>query len=215
MLDALILGHDDRHAALVEQAADELVGAALDDLDDLAFGPAATVGAGDAREHAIAVQHLAHLVLRQHEIVATVVADQKSEAVAMALHLARNQVGARGDEQQAGPVAHDAPGALELVELGVESASRARQLSCRRPARSCDVSGDACSGQGLHDEVAQSMRVGIFLFKGFFCSDLLCVAPPLQSIEQRSAFDMHSSPLESPAHLCPGGGIGRRTSFRY
>ena len=88
VLDTLVLRHDDGHTAFVEQAADELVGAAFDDLDDLAFGTTAAVGAGHACQHAVAVQHLAHFVLGQHEVLARIVADQEAEAVAVALYLA-------------------------------------------------------------------------------------------------------------------------------
>ncbi len=86
--NTLILGHDDRDAALVQQPANELVGAALDDFDNLAFGPATPIGAGNARQHAVAVQHLAHLVLGKHEVWSGIIANQEAEAVAMSLHLA-------------------------------------------------------------------------------------------------------------------------------
>ena len=120
VLDALVFGHDDGDAAFVEQAADELVGAALDNLDDLALGAAAAVGAGDARQDAVAMQHLAHLVLGEHEILAGIVADQESEAVAMALHLARDEVGTGGHEEQPGAIADHAARTLEFLELFVE-----------------------------------------------------------------------------------------------
>ncbi len=123
LLDALVLGHHDGDPALVQQAADQLVGAVLDDLDDLALGAAAAVGPGDPGEHAVAVQHLAHLVLGEHEILGAVVADQEAEAVAVSLHLPGEQVGARRDQQQARAVAHDAAGALEFLDLRVERGS--------------------------------------------------------------------------------------------
>ena len=66
------------------------------------------------------MQHLGHLVLRQHEIGATVVADQKAETVAVALHLAGQQIGARGNEQQSRAVAHDTAGALEFFDFSIE-----------------------------------------------------------------------------------------------
>jgi hypothetical protein len=47
VLDPLVFRHDDRDAALVQQTSDQLVGAPLDDLDDLAFRPAPPIGAGD------------------------------------------------------------------------------------------------------------------------------------------------------------------------
>ena len=124
VLDSLILRNDDRHAALIQQASNELVGAALDDFDDLALGAAAPVAAADAREHAVAVQHLAHLMLGQDQVLSGIVTDQEAVAVAMALDLAGDQIGARRDEQQSGPVAHDAPRALEFFKFSRERSSR-------------------------------------------------------------------------------------------
>ena len=94
MSNALVLRHNDRDTALVQQTTDELVGAALDDFDNLPFGSAAPVGAGDTRQHTIAVQHLGHLVFGEHEIGPAIVADKKAEAIAVALHLAGQQIGA-------------------------------------------------------------------------------------------------------------------------
>jgi hypothetical protein len=119
--DALVLGHDDRDAALVEKATDKTVGAVFDDLDDLAFLAPAPVEPGRPRQHAVAVQHLAHLVLGQRQIRTAVVADEKAEAVAMALHLARYQIGARRHQQQSGAVAHDAAGALQFEDFCIEA----------------------------------------------------------------------------------------------
>ena len=157
LLDALVLGDHDGDAALVQQAADELVGAALDDLDDLAFGTAAAVGPGDPGEHAVAVQHLAHLVLGQHEVLGAVVADQEAEAVAMALHLPGEQVGARGNQQQPGAVAHDAPGAFEFLDLRVER--RPGFLGVQREPFGQVGRGQRCPGcrQRLQDGVGADL----------------------------------------------------------
>jgi hypothetical protein len=70
LADALVFGHHDPGAVLIEQAADDAGIGALHDFDDGAFGPAAAVGAGDARQHAVAVQHLLHFLLGQEQVVA-------------------------------------------------------------------------------------------------------------------------------------------------
>ena len=138
--NTLIFGHDDGDTALVQQTADELVGAALDDFDDLAFRPAAPVGAGNARQHTIAVQHLGHLVFGEHEIGATIVADQKAEAVAVALHLAGQQIGARCNEQQTRAVAHDAARALEFFDFSIERfVTRQRRVQAARQDRAASA----------------------------------------------------------------------------
>ena len=165
--NALVLRHDDRDTALVQQTADELVGAALDDFDDLAFGPAAPVGAGDARQHTIAVQHLGHLVFGQHEIGAAIVADQKAEAVAMALHLAGQQIGARRNEQQSRAIADDTARALEFFDFSIERFVIVAQGQVARQGRAAAA---ACAPRsvlpGLH-------RYSCDLF---FCSQFLSVA---------------------------------------
>ncbi len=123
---ALVFRHHDRDAALVEQAADQAIGPVLDHLDDFAFGPAAPVLPRLAREHAIAMQNLAHFMFGQHQVLAAVIADQEAVAFAMTLHLARQQVGARGDQQEAGAIAHDAASQFQLGDVLFElSALRA------------------------------------------------------------------------------------------
>ena len=76
---------------LMQEAADQLVGAALDDLDDGAFGLAAILAAR-LDQHAVAMQHLEHFARRQEQVRAAVVTQQEAETVAVAQHLAGHEV---------------------------------------------------------------------------------------------------------------------------
>ena len=83
------------HAALVEQAPDQARRALFDDIDDLAFGPAAPVDARRPHQGAVAVHELAHLALGQEDIAATTLAfvrHGKTKTVAVARNLATDQV---------------------------------------------------------------------------------------------------------------------------
>ncbi len=128
---ALVLGREQPDAALVQQPADDRRLPALEDLEDPAFGPALLVVADDAHANAVAVQHALHLLRGEEDLGLTVVANDETVAVAMALD-----------------------GAFDLGEKLVAA---------------------CCSGLGccfFDDKVRGCLR-------------------------------------------CPGGGIGRRTSFRY
>ena len=83
----------------MQQAADDGGALALEDLEHAAFGPALAVVADDARLDAVAVQHRAHLLRREIEIGAVVVADDEAVTVAMALDRAvdlAHEIGADG-----------------------------------------------------------------------------------------------------------------------
>ena len=90
LLVALVLGRQQPDAAFVQQAADDRRLAALEDLEHVAFGPAAPVVAHDAHAHAVAVQHRAHLLRRQVDVgragAVAGVAQHEAVAIAMALH---------------------------------------------------------------------------------------------------------------------------------
>ncbi|MCY1382962.1 hypothetical protein D9M69_710420 [compost metagenome] len=70
----------------MQQAADDGLLGALDDLDHAPLGASATVLSHDARLDAILVQHRAHLVRRQVDICLAVVALHEAVPVAMSLN---------------------------------------------------------------------------------------------------------------------------------
>ena len=72
----------------MQQPADDGRLAALEDLEDAPLGAAALVVAHDARAHAVAVQHRAHLLLGKVDVGLAIVAHEKAVAVAVALHRA-------------------------------------------------------------------------------------------------------------------------------
>ena len=79
------------------QASDHGLVDPFQHLDDLAFAPAAPVGAGFAHHDAVAMQHAPHLALGQEEVGRTVIRLGKAEAVAVADDARADQVQLVGD----------------------------------------------------------------------------------------------------------------------
>jgi len=67
------------------------------------------------------VQDLAHLVFREHQVLTGVVAQEKTKTVAVALHLAGQQVCTRGNQKQPRAIADHPSFALEFREFFVEA----------------------------------------------------------------------------------------------
>jgi hypothetical protein len=116
LADALVLGDDEGHLVLEEEAPHNLVVRALEHFDDRSLEPPAAIDAGHAREHDVAVQHLLHLLLREEEIVLSIVGLEEPVAIGMTDHLAANEARLVGDEDRATAVAHDLPLALHRGE---------------------------------------------------------------------------------------------------
>ena len=79
------------NAGLIVEPPDDFAGAALQHLDDDAFGPAALICAADAHGDAIAVHHFAHLSMRQNDRRRAIVRMQKTMAIAMSADGADDQ----------------------------------------------------------------------------------------------------------------------------
>ncbi len=140
VLDALVLGRDDEGAVLLQEAADQLQRAPLDDLDDGAFGAAAEF-AGFLYPHAVAVQDLRHFVGRQEQVLAAFVGDQEAEAVPVSLDGAGDEVRVVADLQPSlGVVAQ-----LAVAFHGLDAADEARGQG----DRGMGGVGEGFEGQGL------------------------------------------------------------------
>ncbi len=85
---ALVFRRHQPHTAFLQQAPDDRVLGAFDDLDDAALWPAAPVVPRDAHAHAVLVEHRPHLVGGDIDVGIAVVALHESVAVAVALHAA-------------------------------------------------------------------------------------------------------------------------------
>ena len=118
--DALVLGDDEDDAVLDKDAADDAGVGALGDLDDAALRPPAAVEAGGPHQHAVAMQHLAHLVLVEKDVGAAVIGDQEAVAVGVALDPAGRQAGALGQDVGALAVAQQLAFALHGAEPALE-----------------------------------------------------------------------------------------------
>jgi hypothetical protein len=114
--DALVFRRHDPGAVFVQQAADDVGVGALRDFDDGAFRAAAAVDADDLGQHAVAMQHFLHFLLRQEQVFARLVRDHEAEAVAVAADAAGDEAGLRGQRVVAGVVDDDLAVALHRVQ---------------------------------------------------------------------------------------------------
>ena len=105
---------------LDEDAADDPRIGALGDLDDAAFRPPLAVDAGDPHQGAVAMQHLAHLVLFEKDVGRAVIGNQEAVAVRMPLNLSRRQAGPFRQDVGALAVAHQLAFALHGAEPALE-----------------------------------------------------------------------------------------------
>ena len=159
---AAVLGHDDHHAVLVDHAADDAAVGAFEHLDQLAFGTAAAVLAGDAHDHAVAVQQLAHLLGAEEDVGLTVVATQEAEAVGVTLDAALDEVGLGRQQVGIAAVAHDLAIALHRAQATVEEVELVR--------RDVECGGElgeghrhAALGEDLQHVFAAGQRVFVLL----------------------------------------------------
>ena len=171
--DALVFRHEDQRAVLVDEPADDALVRAVRDLDDMPFRPPAPVIADDAREHAVVVHHLLHFAVGQEQVVLAVVANQEAEAVAMALHAARDEIGRMSELIMAALVEPDLPVALH----GAQSLEKSfALLALDRQSLGDVVCSERCFARAQHAEnfFAARYRIGIFaqgLIDDFFSLD--------------------------------------------
>ncbi len=120
LVDSAVLGDDEGDAALLVEAADDRAVRAFEHVDDLAFGPAAPVGADAPDRRAIAVQHLVHLARAQENVGRAIVRHEKAEAVGVALHGAGDEVELRHHAQLALAIHEQLAVALHRVDAAEE-----------------------------------------------------------------------------------------------
>ncbi len=160
LIDAPVLGHDEADAALLVQPSDDGAVCAHENVDDLAFRPAAPIGAGATSRRAVAVENLVHLARPQEQVRAAVVGDEKSEPVGVTLHGSRDEVELGDDAQLAFAVHQQLTVALHRGDAAEEGVARA-------------LVDDHCAGelggrqrdpgvlQRVEDRVARRQQIGI------------------------------------------------------
>ena len=159
---ATVLGDDDHHAVLVDDAADDTGVGALEHLDQLALGAAAAVGAGDAHHDAVAVQYLAHLLGAEEDVGLAVVAAQEAEAVGMTLDTSLDQVGLGRQQVGVAAVAHDLAVALHGAQAAVEEVELVRR-DVERSGELGERHRHAALGEKLQHVLAARQRVVVLL----------------------------------------------------
>ena len=159
---AAIFGHDDHHAVLVDDAADDAAVGALQHLDQLALGTAAAVLAGDAHDDAVAVQQLAHLLGAEEDVGLTVVATQEAEAVGVTFDATLDQVDLGRQQIGITPVAHDLPVALHGAQATIEEVELVRR-DVERASEFGERHRHTALGEDLQHVFAAGQRVFVLL----------------------------------------------------
>jgi len=163
LVDALVLGDHESHAVLDEDAAHDPRVGALEHLDDVALEAAASIHAGHAHQHRVAVQRLVHLLGAEEEVVAAVVGPEEAEAVGVAHDLALDEARLVRQQQGAAPVAHH----LALALHGGDAPLDAFALGGAVHAEPLDElvfgHGNACLGEGFEHLLAAGNLGGISL----------------------------------------------------
>ncbi len=125
LVDAAVLRDQKTDPPFAIIAADDETVDVLQHLDDLRLAPAAPVEAGDAHQHAVAMQHTVHFLGGKVKVVAILVGHDEAEAVGMPFHPSLDEIELVGQQQQAlavdhqlGVTLHRAQAALEQVALG-------------------------------------------------------------------------------------------------
>src|SRR4029450_11768964 len=84
----------------------------LEDIDDLAFGTPAPVGADLPRGDAVAMQHLVLFFRIEKQVGAAIVRYEETETVRVTLHGAGDEIELGGNAELALPIRHELPVAL-------------------------------------------------------------------------------------------------------
>jgi len=120
LVDAAVFRDQEADATFKVVAADDEPVDVLQHFDDFGLTPPAPVEAGNANQHAVAVQHPVHLLGRQIEIVATFFRHHETEAVGVPLDAALDEVEFVWQAQLALAVEHQLAVALHRTETALE-----------------------------------------------------------------------------------------------
>ena len=121
LADAPVLGGDEGNAVRFVQAPDQARIGARDDFHDGAFRAPAPVDAARARHDAVAMQHLAHLLLGEEHVGPAVVWHEKAVTVRMPFDATRNQIELTRHQDRVLAVAHDLTFALHRAQAPAEA----------------------------------------------------------------------------------------------
>ena len=160
LVDAAVLGDDERDAALLVETADDRAVRAHEHIDDLAFGTPAAVGAGATRRRAVAMQHLVHLARIEEQIGSAVVRDEKPEAVGMALHGAGHEIELGDDAELALAIGEQLAVALHRLDAALECCA-GPAVDAHRPRELRGREGDAGVAQRGEDVRARRQERGL------------------------------------------------------
>ena len=120
LVDAAVFRDQETDAAFQVVAPDDGLVDVLQHLDDLALAAAALVEAGDAHQHAVAVQHTVHFLGRQEEVVAAFFRTDETESVRVAIDPALDEIELVRQAELTLAVEHELAVALHRAEPPLE-----------------------------------------------------------------------------------------------
>src|SRR5690606_26740656 len=91
-LDLGIIGHDEADAAFFLITPDDGFVGTADHLDDGAFSAPTAVEPGNPSQSTVTIEYQTHLRRAQEQVIAAIIGDQKTEAVAMTADTTADQV---------------------------------------------------------------------------------------------------------------------------
>ena len=120
---AAVVRHHGADTGAFAVTTDHARDAPFEHLDDRAFAPTAMIDIGDAGQHAVTMQGLAHFARRQEQVVAALFRFQETETFRVGDHDAGDQVELFGHGEAAAPVHQQ----LAVAQHGVEPARQGVQ----------------------------------------------------------------------------------------
>ena len=133
-------------------------GVTFEHLDDASLGSTATIRAGDADQHFVAVEHLAHLPGMQVQVFRVIVRNQKSIAIAICLHRATHKIHARDEPPRVATVADQLPVASHRFETPPERRALLIAIDSERIRKLVECHRHTVCAQRLHDIVTAGDR---------------------------------------------------------
>ena len=107
LADTLVFRDDKINTVFDEQAPDHALVHMLQNFNHRARGSAAPIDADDTHHHLVAMQHLAHFLGIEEQIVAAAFADDEAIGVGMTLYRAFDQIELVGNANRLFAIAHD------------------------------------------------------------------------------------------------------------
>ena len=163
LIDPAVLGHHKSDPVLDKDTTNHAIVDVLQHLDDSPFTAPLAIEPGYPNQHAVAMQHTAHLLGIKIDIVAFLVRAQEAESVLVSFHAAGDQIGALRNDvgaftvlQQLSLALHGSQTTTEHVELGLLDVEQLTQFF--------EADGFPLRFQGQQNVFARWQREFVFFY---------------------------------------------------